>query len=125
VRLLLWLWMTLSMFLAAERPETVMITLHAKAGSEQALADVLARHYDLVRRLDLVVPTAPHVTLRTTDDQAKADFVEIFTWKNGDVPDHAPAEVLALLKEMNSLVESRGGQSGIDITPMVALTPGK
>jgi len=34
-----------------EEPETVMITLHAKAGGEAELARVIARHWDPVRRL--------------------------------------------------------------------------
>ena len=123
--LVVWLWLALAMLIPVDTPETVLITLHAKRGAEQALGDVLARHYDLVRRLDLVVPTAPHVTLRTTEDEEAPEFVEIFTWKSLDAPDHAPAAVMELWKQMNALVEARGGQNGIEIRPMVQLTPMK
>lgn len=123
MRLLLWLWMTLSMLIAGEKPETVMITLRAKPGAEQALAAVLARHFDAARRLDLIAADAPHVTLRSTDESDKPYFVEILTWKSGDVPDHAPAAITDIWNEMNALVERRGGHSGIDITPMIAITP--
>jgi len=122
MRFLLWLWMTLALLFAGEKPETVLIRLHAKPGAEQALAGMLARHYDLVRRLDLVVAAAPHLTLRSAHDPAKPEFIEIFTWKSGHIPDHAPAAVIQMWQEMNALVEPRDGQSGIDITPMISLT---
>lgn len=125
MRLLLWLWMTLSMLIAGDTPETVMIRLQVKPGAEQALTDVLARHYDVARRLGLVVAGAPHVTMRSVDDQDKPYFIEIFTWRSADVPDHAPAEITQIWKDMTALVESRDGHDGLDITPMVSLTPGK
>jgi hypothetical protein len=109
----------LALVLTAEQPETVMITLHAKPGAEAALADMLARHYETARRLELVVPGAPHVTLRSADGAEKVDFVEILTWRSSDVPDHAPKEILAIWQEMNRLVERRGGQPGLTITEML------
>ena len=121
--LLVWLVLTLSMWLPGETPETVLITLHARRGAEQALADVLTRHYDVVRRLDLVVPTAPHVTLRSTESDGAPEFVEIFTWRSLEAPDRAPSAVTELWQQMNALVEPRGGQNGIEIRPMLQLTP--
>jgi hypothetical protein len=121
----MWIALALLVTLAAEQPETVMITLRAKAGAEQALADVLARHYDTARRLDLVKPDAPHVTLRSAEDQDTPYFVEIFTWRAADIPDHAPAAILEIWKQMNALVESRGGKAGMDIVEMIPVTPAK
>jgi len=111
----------LSLALLGEHPETVMITLHAKPGAEQALADVLARHYATARRLNLLAPDAPHVTLRSADGAEKRDVVEIMTWRDAETPDHAPKEILAIWQEMNALVEPRGGQPGLTITEMVPL----
>ena len=111
--------LALTLTLLGEQPETVMITLHAKPGAEEALADVLARHYDTARRLNLVVPEAPHVTLRSPDALEKRDFVEILTWGDAEVPDHAPKEILALWQEMTALVEPRGGRPGLSIAEMV------
>jgi hypothetical protein len=117
--------LALSLTLLAEQPETVMITLHAKPGAEQALADVLARHYETARRLNLLVPDAPHVTLRSVEGTEKPDFVEIFTWRSADVPDHAPKEILALWQEMTGLVEARGGAPGLRITEMTPVRSAK
>lgn len=94
-----------------ERPETVMITLHAKAGMESDLARVIASHWTTARRLHLVLDT-PHLTLRSGDGKT---FVEILTWKDESVPDDAPAEIRAIWDEMNRLVEARGGAPGLTI----------
>lgn len=98
--------------LHAAEPETVMVTLHAKAGAEDELARALARHWETVARLKLVLDT-PHVTLRGTEVDDKTYFVEIFTWRDADTPDHAPKEILALWAELNRLVERRNGQPGL------------
>lgn len=107
----------------ADEPETVMITLQVKRGAETALADVLARHYAAAGRLKLVIAEAPHVTLRSADEADRRCFVEILTWRDAAVPDHAPAEILALWREMSALVEPRGDRPGIDIVPMIAVAP--
>jgi len=95
------------MALAAEKPETVMVTCHAKAGSEAALERVLARHWSTIEQLKLVT-AAPHVRLRGVDSGGKTYFVEVFTWRDGSVPDHAPAAVQAIWGEMNQLVDGAG-----------------
>ena len=94
-----------------ERPETVMITFRAKAGADADLARVIASHWATAQRLHLVLDT-PHLTLRASDGK---QFVEILTWKDGSVPDDAPAEIRAIWDEMNRLVEPRGGAAGLTI----------
>ena len=105
----------------AEQPETVMITLHPKVGAERALAQTLARHYETAQKLRLLREEVPHLTLEATDDQGKTYFVDIFTWRDAAVPDNAPAEIRAIWKEMNSLVETRGGRPALDIVQVKAL----
>ena len=83
-----------------------MITLHAKAGAEAELAQVIARHWDTARRLKLIRET-PHLTLRSAEG-AQTDFVEIMTWRDASVPDSAPTEIQKLWAEMNRLVENAG-----------------
>lgn len=97
-------------------PETVMIVLRAKAGAESELAKVIANHWTTARQFDLVRET-PHVTLRGTDDHG-VYFVDVFTWKDADTPDHAPAPILAAWADMNRLTEARGGRPGLEITPV-------
>jgi hypothetical protein len=104
----------------ADEPETVMITLHAKAGAEAELAQVIARHWDTARRLKMIRET-PHLTLRSVEG-AQTDFVEIMTWRDASVPDAAPAEIQQLWAEMNRLVEKRGATPGLRIEQMSVVT---
>jgi hypothetical protein len=50
-------------------PETVMVTYHAKAGSEAALANAIARQWAAANRLKLVLET-PHTLVRG-DEQGR------------------------------------------------------
>ena len=109
----------------APLPETVMITLHAKAGAEAALVEVLARHYETARRLALLRDEAPHLTLRAPGDHDTVSIIEILTWRDAEIPDHAPHDILAIWQEMNSLVEARGGRPGLDIVEVRDITRGK
>jgi len=103
-------------------PETVLITFHPKHGSEQALADVIARHWATARRLDLVLD-APHVTLRGTDGGGNAYFVEVLTWRDAAAPDSAPKAILELWDQMNALVESTDARPGLDLRAVTVLSP--
>ena len=87
---------------AFAQEETVMVTCHAKAGAEAGLQRVLAKHWETIRDLKLVT-AAPHMSLRGIDAEGKTYFVEIFTWKDATIPDHAPAAVQKLWSEMNGL----------------------
>jgi len=99
-----------------EEPETVMITLHAKAGAEAELAQVIARHWDTARRLKMIRET-PHLTLRSAEG-GQTDFVEIMTWRDASIPDSAPPEIQKIWGEMNRLVEKRGDAPGLRIEQM-------
>jgi hypothetical protein len=103
-------------------PETVLITFHPKRGAEQALAEVIARHWAVARGLDLVLDT-PHVTLRGTDGGGNAYFVEVLTWRDAAIPDSAPKPILDLWDQMNALVESRDARPGLDFRAMTVLSP--
>src|SRR5262245_57254480 len=117
----------LSQVATAGQPETVMITLHPKPGAEAALVQTIARHYETARKLNLLRDETPHLTLQATDDQGKTYFVDIFAWRDAAVPDNAPGEILAIWKEMNGLVETRGGRPALDIVEVkpIAITSAK
>jgi len=104
----------------SEEPETVMITLHARAGAEAEVAQVIARHWDTARRLNMIRET-PHLTLRTVEG-SQTDFVEIMTWRDASVPDSAPAEIQQIWAEMNRLVEKRGATPGLRIEQVSIVT---
>jgi hypothetical protein len=103
-------------------PETVMVTLHAKPGAEADLERVLANHWKTARELRLV-RDAPHVTIRGSEEANKTYFVEIFTWRDANVPDSAPAEIQKIWTEMNRLVEARGGHPGLEFVAVSAVAP--
>ena len=105
-----------------DEPETVMVTLHAKPGADAALAEVVARHWDIARRLNLVIES-PHLTMRGHENGGESYIVDIFSWRDASIPDAAPPEIQAIWAEMNRLVEARGGRPGLSITPMSVLAP--
>jgi hypothetical protein len=112
----------LSGTLRAAEPETVLIMLRPKAGAEQELADVVARHYQIAQRLDLLQPGAVHTTLRGADEADRPYLIEILTWRDASIPDKAPKEILTIWSEMNRLVEPRVGRPGLDITQVRTIT---
>jgi hypothetical protein len=57
------------------------------------------------------------LTLRSAEGAA-TDFVEIMTWRDASVPDAAPPEIQAIWRDMNRLVEPRGGRPGLTIEAM-------
>lgn len=107
---------------STQRTETVMLTLQPRAGEEDDLAKALADHWSTARRLDLVTPDL-HVSLRARDDAGRSYFVEIFTWRDADVPDNAPAAIRTIWDRLNALTEARGGRPGLDIKPVTLIAP--
>jgi hypothetical protein len=105
-----------------ELPETVIVTLRAKPGAEADLERAIARHWTTAHRMKLVHDT-PHVTLRGTEEGNKSYFIEIFTWRDGGIPDAAPAEIQTIWNEFNRLVEARGGHPGIEFVAVSVVTP--
>jgi hypothetical protein len=95
-------------------PETVIVTVRPKAGAEADLARVMADHWAICQRLNLVL-AEPHVRIQAKDAEGKPYLVEIFTWRDEDIPDNAPAEIQAIWTEMNRLVEVRQGRPGLEI----------
>jgi hypothetical protein len=104
-----------------EVPETVMITYHAKSGSEDELARVIASHWSVARHLRLV-RKEPHVTLRGSEGAGLTYFVEILTWRDGNIPDFAPPAIQKLWDQMNALVESRDGKPGLDFASVEVIS---
>jgi len=95
-------------------PETMMITLRPKAGAEAELKAVIAAHWETARRLNLVQPE-PHVTLELKDETRALYYVDVFTWRDRDIPDNAPDEILKIWNDMNRLTAPRAGRPGLDI----------
>lgn len=109
---------------SAAAPETMMVTLRAKRGSEAALERVIAQHWTTARRLNLVRET-PHVTLRAAEAGNQVYFVDIFTWRDSGIPDAAPSEIRKIWDEMNRLVEARGGHPGLEFAEVSVVAPAR
>jgi len=106
------------------KPETVLITFHPKHGSEQVLADVIARHWAVARELRLVHDT-PHVTLRGIDPGGNPYFVEVLTWRDAAIPNSAPKAIVDLWDQINALVEPRDARPGLDFREVTVLSAGR
>ncbi|HEY0783784.1 MAG TPA: hypothetical protein VGE98_15100 [Thermoanaerobaculia bacterium] len=108
--------------LAAAAPEAVLVTYRPQSGNVEKLLRVLAKHSATLARLNLLA-AEPHLTFRASDNAGKPILIDLLTWKDDSIPDHAPAEVTAIWSEMQSLVEKRDGRPGIDILNVEAVKP--
>jgi hypothetical protein len=95
-------------------PETVMVTLRPKAGAEADVKAVIAAHWETARRLNLVLPE-PHMTLEMKDETRALYYVDVFTWRDRDIPDNAPEAILKIWDDMNRLTAPRTGRPGLEI----------
>jgi hypothetical protein len=106
--------------LPAPGTETIYSIAHVKPGMENQYAELSAEAWAIYRRLDLVLEK-PHVVVRGVDADGLPYFVEIFTWKSPEIPDHAPPEVRAVWQQLESVCEMRNGRPGIDFTEVTAV----
>ena len=93
--------------------ETVISTFRVRAGKEAEFARVHAQAWPAYRRFG-VVAEKPHLVLQGVDEAGKTYFVEIFTWKDHDAPDHASPEIRAIWAQLEALCEPRLGHRGIE-----------
>ena len=103
-------------------PETVMVTLHVKPGSEAEMKQVLEQHWKIANAKNLVI-NFPHFTVRGLEEHNKTYFIDVFTWRDASIPDDAPPEIQKLWEKMNQLVESRGGHPGLEFVPVSVISP--
>lgn len=116
---------TLSLGLAAAQlpgpgTETIHSVAHVKAGHEVEYAKLSSEAWDLYKRMGLVLDS-PHVVLRGRDEKGRPFFVEVFTWKSPDIPDHAPPAVKAIWQQLENACEVRDDRPGIDFVEVKAL----
>ena len=106
---------------SAPKPETVVITFHAKPGAEAELARVIEKHWTVAREMKLV-NDSPHLTLRRAEEGNRVSFTDIFTWRDAAIPDDAPAAIQDIWARMNQLVEPRGGEPGLVIASVAIVS---
>jgi hypothetical protein len=81
--------------------ETVLSTLRARVGSQDELQKTLAQEWSTLRKLGPVL-AEPHVLPKGKGESGKTIFVEVFTWRDHETPDHVPPEVRAIWKHLES-----------------------
>ncbi len=97
---------------AAAPPETIVSIFRPKKGSEAELLAAMREARAVYEKLNAV--TESYVLYRASDEALGSYFIEIFTWRSGDIPDNAPPEIRAAWKKLESLVEKRDGRPGIE-----------
>ena len=95
-----------------------MVTLRPKAGAESEMAQVVFRHWETARRLDLVLPKS-RLSMRALEEAGKPYFVEVFAWRDARIPDAAPKAILDIWSDMHRLSEARGGRPGLEIVELI------
>jgi hypothetical protein len=99
----------------AKAPVVAMCTYRIKKGKEEEFVGLLRRHWPTLRDQELVENT-PSQVFRGTDDSAGTYFVEILTWKDGEMPNRAhelPA-VMAVWEPMGMCCEARLGRPAME-----------
>jgi hypothetical protein len=84
------------------KPEIVMAMYKPKAGQDQALRAVMAKHIPALRRRGLITDR-PAITVRAED----GTYIEIFEWVSHDaaVAAHRDPEIGKLWDEMGPIAE--------------------
>ena len=68
--------------------------------------------------------TGPRSLYRAADETGGVAYVEIFTWRSGDIPDNAPPEIQAVWKKLESLAYNRKERRGIEFYAIETLSGG-
>ena len=106
----------------AAEPETIYGIAHVKKGAEEQFRAAEHEAWAVYLRLGLV-RTNLHTVLQGVEDGDKPFFVVVFTWKDADIPDHAPQEVLDGWAKMRALCEKRSGHPPMEITEVHVIAP--
>lgn len=95
--------------------EIVICTFRVIPGKHEEFRALLARHWTVLRQLDLV-EDSPHLLLEGVDPGVDGDLVEIFAWKSNEAVEkaHHSPEILALWEPMGALCESRHGRPAME-----------
>jgi hypothetical protein len=105
-----------------EDPETVLATFRVKPDQLPAFFKLMPEYWAALRSQNLVL-AEPHILLRG-EENGKPIVVEVFSWKNHDVPEHVPPAIQAYWDKINKMVEDRDGHNGIEFPEMTIVKPG-
>jgi len=83
-----------------QKPETVLSTYYPKPGKETELLQTVRDAWAVYTKLDLM--TGAHQLYRAQTEGGSVYYVEIFTWRDENTPDHAPADVKKVWAELQA-----------------------
>lgn len=90
----------------AQKPETIVSMLYPKPGKEEALLKAIRDTWAVYTGMGLV--TGEHQLYRAESEGGSVYYVQIFTWKDENIPDNAPPEVKkawADLREVSAKID--------------------
>jgi hypothetical protein len=108
---------------AGTTPRVAICTYRIKKGKEKQFLNLLQRHWPTLRDLELA-ENVPSQVFRGTDESGDIFFVEILTWRDGDMPNRAhelPA-VMAIWEPMGQCCEARLGRPPMEFPLVRALS---
>lgn len=99
-----------------DSPETVLATFRVKPEQLDAFLQLMPKYREALRKNNLVT-AEPYLLLRGEED-GKPLVVEVFSWRNHDIPEHVPPEIQVYWNRINSMVEDRQNHRGIEFPEM-------
>jgi hypothetical protein len=90
-----------------ERPVTMLVSYHPKAGREAELQHLVEQHYPTLTKLGLVTDMRAQVWKAHIKGSDRPYFVELFQWKTPQASGvaHQTPEVMAVWETMGPLLE--------------------
>jgi hypothetical protein len=104
---------------------TTFAHYRVRPGSEEAFLSLIARHWPLLRELELVENEPARVYLGTEDGIPGPLVMEVFEWVSLDASRRAATHprVTAIWEAMGPLCEERGGRPRFEFATMRPVQP--
>jgi hypothetical protein len=85
-----------------------LVIYRPKQGSEDALRELVQRHWPTIQALGLTTAVEPQLWTATDKQSGRAFFIELFEWKdeNASQVAHETPEVMALWEPMGKHLET-------------------
>ena len=92
---------------ASDGPVPTLVTYVAKPGQEEALRELVLKHWPTLRRLGLATETKPLLWRATDKRSGRVSFVELFEWTDAAASDaaHHTPEVMAVWEPMGAVLD--------------------
>jgi hypothetical protein len=99
-----------------DSPETVLATFRVKADQLDDFLQLMPKYRAALRENNLVT-AEPYLLLQGEED-GKPLVVEVFSWRNHEIPEHVPPEIQVYWNRINTMVEDRKSHKGIEFPEM-------